>query len=198
MELYHKELDRGHYRVTKEDLGFLHTKQDHSKIIYNISQVRHGKEPLPGDGIYWVWEKIKPQDKIAVYTADCLPLIFEGEKGGAIIHAGWRGIQQGIHTLEVLGGLQMKTLVIGPSIQAQNFEVTEEFYSHFPNSSHFSEKEGKHFFDLQAQVKEDIKKFYGDINIIDSELCTFDNNQYNSYRRDNTKDRNYNYYELKE
>ncbi len=196
MELYHNNLERGHYRVTKEDLGYLHTKQDHSNIIYSLSQVRHAKNPLPGDGIYWHWEDVKPQYKIAVYTADCLPIIFEGEKGGAIIHAGWRGIHKGIHTLEILGGLKMKRAVIGPSIQVSSFEVTEEFQENFPDSPNFVEKDKKLYFNLQAQAKQDMKKFFGSINIIDSELCTFENNQYNSYRRDNTQNRNYNYYQL--
>src|SRR5690606_15589365 len=119
-------------------------------------------------------------------------------KGGALLHAGWRGLQSKIHIDPIIQSLRPHTALIGPSIQGEHFEVTEEFFQHFPNSSHFFEKNKKTFFNLQAQAKDDLLSVFPDLEIVDKGLCTFQNIQYNSHRRDKSKKRNYNIYQLKE
>jgi YfiH family protein len=65
---------------------------------------------------------------LAVLTADCLPVLFASEDGGAIgvAHAGWRGLAAGVleRTLQRLGCAPGGVLAwIGPGIGAASYEV---------------------------------------------------------------------------
>jgi copper oxidase (laccase) domain-containing protein len=69
---------------------------------------------------------------LAIMTADCAPVVLVGERGFAVVHAGWRGLVAGIveraaHKLRRLGaGLPVASLV-GPCInpEAYEFSATE-------------------------------------------------------------------------
>lgn len=71
----------------------------------------------------------QPGTVCAVLTADCLPVLFCGDRGAVIAaaHAGWRGLQAGVlaETLAAMGCSQV-TAWLGPAIGAKNFEVGEE------------------------------------------------------------------------
>lgn len=77
---------------------------------------------------------------IGISTADCVPLLLfdPNKQATAAIHAGWRGLSNGIIQQTVLQlreefNSQAKDIkvVIGPSISLQAFEVGEEVYQHF-------------------------------------------------------------------
>ncbi|MCB9090972.1 MAG: polyphenol oxidase family protein [Halobacteriovoraceae bacterium] len=196
--LYKKSLDHGDYSVTKEksDL-FLHTKQVHGNKIVTVDEIKNSKELLEADGILATWDTLKAEDLLCVFTADCLPVVIEGSQGVAILHAGWRGVHKKIHLNSLIDKIHPQKVVIGPSIQCSSFQVTEEFTENFPNSKFFSKENGKLYFNLQAQVKEDLENKYHPSVIYDDGLCTFKNNEYNSYRRDKKINRNYNIYQIR-
>ncbi len=71
--------------------------------------------------------------RIAVVTADCVPILLAGESGSAVaaVHAGWRGIARGVIGAGV-SALRMRvarperiTAVIGPHIGPCCYEVDE-------------------------------------------------------------------------
>ena len=67
----------------------------------------------------------------AVLTADCLPLLISAKDGSlvAAIHAGWRGLADGIiaATLTALAVTPSDLMVyLGPAISAQHFEVSPQ------------------------------------------------------------------------
>ena len=74
----------------------------------------------------------------AVMTADCLPLLVCSSDGAKIaaIHAGWRGLLNGIID-NTLSALQTTDLLIwlGPAIGPEHFEVGEEVRSLFLSKS---------------------------------------------------------------
>jgi YfiH family protein len=71
--------------------------------------------------------------RIAVVTADCLPILLAGDRGRAVaaIHAGWRGLAAGVigagltALRERLGGSERVTAVIGPHIGKCCYEVDQ-------------------------------------------------------------------------
>jgi polyphenol oxidase len=84
-----------------------------------------GRRGVPGDGL-WTDEPGVPMLKV---TADCLPIALarvNGDPGLALLHAGWRGLSEGVLDAGVaaLGG--PIAAVIGPGIGACCYEVGPE------------------------------------------------------------------------
>lgn len=66
---------------------------------------------------------------LSVVTADCVPVVLAGPGGIAAVHAGWRGLVNGViaATLrELPGSLSGWTAWIGPAIGACCYEVDED------------------------------------------------------------------------
>lgn len=66
---------------------------------------------------------------LSVITADCVPVVLAGPGGIAAVHAGWRGLVDGVipATLRALSGpLPEWTAWIGPAIGACCYEVGED------------------------------------------------------------------------
>lgn len=81
-----------------------------------------GRRGIPGDGL-WTDEPGVPMLKV---TADCLPVALarvNGEPGVALLHAGWRGLAEGVLEAGVaaLGG--RIAAVVGPGIGVCCYEV---------------------------------------------------------------------------
>jgi len=184
----------------EEPSNYWQVKQFHSDQIVELDLIKNSKEALPGDGIIWKNSQLERKDQVVVYTADCLPILIEGENGGALLHAGWRGIHQKIYLKDEIKQLKPLKVVIGPSIYVDSFEVTNEFLDYFPGSKNFvtRDEEQKLFFDLQNEVKLNLLHFFPKIDFQESFICTFENIQYNSFRRTNSTKRNYNSYQLRE
>jgi len=69
-----------------------------------------------------------PGIALCVLTADCLPVFVSSRRGDeiAIIHAGWRGLRDGIieNTLAAMNGKPKDLLIwLGPAIQSSRYEV---------------------------------------------------------------------------
>ena len=121
-----------------------------------------------------------------------MPIAYIGKNQSALVHAGWMGVHQKIHLTESLKRLEPTDIYIGPCIHRESFEVTQEFRDHFPNSPYFTKVDGKLNFDLVQHALSELKEFFPAANITQSGICTFKNNQYNSYRRNKTTIRNWN------
>lgn len=103
---------------------------------------------------------------LAVYTADCVPILFSAVTQKPVIgvaHAGWKGALSGVieNTLlkmEELGAERKNiSACIGPCIGQYSYEVSEEFYRNFLDvdalSMHNFKKSirsGHYLFDLQG------------------------------------------------
>ena len=91
------------------------------------------KEAVPkADAAYTVQKNVV----CAVMTADCLPLLITNTEGTCVaaIHAGWRGMADGIleNTIKKLPVKPESLLVwLGPAIGAEVYEVGEEVYHAF-------------------------------------------------------------------
>jgi len=137
-----------------------------------------------------------PNLPLMIRTADCLPIVLCNTMGTEIaaIHAGWRGLCQGVieSTLEKMHSRPEQMLAwIGPGICQRCFEVGAEvrnefiayladsepaFYPH-PNLSQ------KWFANL-PEIASNVLKKLGVCNIYHSKKCTFEQEDiFFSYRR---------------
>jgi hypothetical protein len=127
----------------------------------------------------------------AVMTADCLPIILfdKGMTKVAAIHAGWKGLANGVleSTLKQFVGLDI-VVWFGPCITQPYFEVGQDVYDKFTknnetNKTAFIEKQNnKYLFDMK-KVATNILNKNRCIDIVDSKLCTYSDDRFYSYRK---------------
>ena len=130
---------------------------------------------------------------LCVLSADCLPLVLWHKSGFiANLHSGRLGTFSNI-LREAVFLLQEKqipakelNLFIAPSICAKNYELGGEVLDYAKR--HFKDFLYENKLDLKAIVKDQAQKL-GIENIIDSGICTFDDERFFSYRRDKDKKR---------
>jgi copper oxidase (laccase) domain-containing protein len=125
---------------------------------------------------------------MAIRTADCVPIILIGDKGAAILHAGWKGVKEKIVQHPLLSKIEIHTIFLGPHISVNHYEVQNDFIEHFPNQSFYQKKDQKCYFSMSKALQTQMPS----INIQASSICTFKNTDFNSFRRDKTVKRNYN------
>lgn len=130
------------------------------------------------------------ENSFALKTADCLPVLVEGEHGWALAHLGWRGLAQKMIQQEQVAQIKPTHLWIGPHICGKNYEVQEEFTKNFPQSHNFFKKEGKLFFDLEKELLDQCSLF-GSLETKLSSDCTFESSQWRSFRREQNELRNW-------
>lgn len=98
-------------------------RQEHSATVH---RARPGSRGEPGDGL-WTDEEGLPMLALA---ADCVTIAIartDGNRPGlAILHAGWRGLLEGVvaRAVSALGG--RSTAVVGPAIGPCCYDVRED------------------------------------------------------------------------
>jgi YfiH family protein len=108
--------------------GLAFNRQVHSPAVHRAHAGARGE---PGDGL---WSD-QPGLPMLAMSADCLPIAIartEGEPALAVLHAGWRGLAEGVVAagVEELGP-GAKAAVVGPAIGPCCYEVGEEVASLF-------------------------------------------------------------------
>lgn len=186
---YLENLNRGRFETwtEKPEVDFHHVTQVHGVDIVSLETL-----PTEADGIMASWEDFN--QPLSIKTADCFPILIEGEKGVIHLHAGWRGLASGILERPEISMIHPQRVLIGPSIHSCCFEVSRDFKDNFQDSSHFSEREGKLFFDLQMEAKSRLRKIFSHLLIDIAPMCTCCDERFHSYRRDKTTQRNWNLY----
>lgn len=129
---------------------------------------------------------------MAIKTADCLPIFFIGQQQSAVIHAGWRGLAQGIISEQKIQALAPHTVLIGPCIHARDYEVGSDFAKNFPNSDSLKNIQGRICFDLIEEAAKQINDCYNISSDTSLAENTFEHPQLNSWRENKTEKRNYN------
>ena len=133
----------------------------------------------------------KQQTACVVMTADCLPLLLTNVAGDqvAAIHAGWRGMANGIIEKAVALFDCPPTEVLawaGPCIGPRNFEIGDEVKVQLggPESAYKNIKNNKLLANLYVLCGARLSAL-GVLNYSHSEACTYsDDQRFFSYRRD--------------
>ncbi|OFZ25754.1 MAG: hypothetical protein A2381_03285 [Bdellovibrionales bacterium RIFOXYB1_FULL_37_110] len=160
--------------------------QIHSNLIISPSEV-----DKKADG-FLVYDFEQINDPLCILTADCLPIFILGKKGFVFLHAGWKGLANGILFQKQISQIIPHTLYIGPCIYPCCYEVATDFIKNFNQHGTTIQKNHQTFFDLITTAKNQITSIHPDINFIHSNICTCCNQNFHSYRRNKTSKRNYN------
>ena len=106
-------------------------RQVHSSTVVRVEAPRDEPEACVGAADGLITSEIGVG--LAVWTADCVPVILVAPGAVAAVHAGWRGCADGIAAVAVsrltaLDGRPPETLTayLGPAISARHYEVGPE------------------------------------------------------------------------
>ena len=117
-------------------------KQVHSSIVSTPDQRRHiHQQDIVADAIV----SSKPNEVLAIMTADCLPVLFCASDGSVVgaAHAGWRGLCSGVlentvnEMLALSPHLKSQDILayMGPAIGPSSYEVGDDVFQAFQESS---------------------------------------------------------------
>lgn len=125
---------------------------------------------------------------LTVATADCIPVVIDGEGFAAVVHAGWRGLAAGVVT-ETIAALRRRRLVprraaMGPCIGACCYEVGDEVRARFAGFL-ATTTWGSPSLDLRAAARAQLDG----LEVWGSERCTLTDPELVSYRRNRTRSR---------
>jgi copper oxidase (laccase) domain-containing protein len=188
-KLFEFELQNGVFEVynNKPEFSIKHVHQVHGA---NIVEVPTANNNIKADGIIQFDTKFK----MCIITADCLPVLIEGELGTCFIHAGWKGLRDNILTQKNVLKIKPTHAFIGPHINADHYEVGKEFFDYFPNTTAIKTKDGKHYFALGEEAQVQLEKAFPNIKVTNSNIDTFSEPSLFSYRENGTSQRNWNVY----
>ncbi len=125
---------------------------------------------------------------VAVFTADCIGVVVEGDGAVGVAHAGWRGARAGVVDRLVDGftsvGVEPRTATLGPHIRSCCFEVGPEVAGEF--GDHVGETTwGTPSVDLAGYLT---SRLVG-LDVADFGVCTMCGEDGFSHRRDATPSR---------
>lgn len=137
---------------------------------------------------------------ITVKSADCIPIILYDVNYNiiSVIHSGWKSTQKNIlqKTINIINkkfNIKEKylNLIIGPGICSKHYEVDEtvikQFQKEYKNYNEFVvvKNNNKYELDLKKCIKlVAIESGILNNNIHDINICTYENENFFSYRRD--------------
>jgi polyphenol oxidase len=125
---------------------------------------------------------------LAVFTADCFPVVLVGPDAVGVAHAGWRGAAAGVverlRTDMTDAGVAPERACVGPGIGPCCFEVGPEVRSAFP-THHATTTWGTPSVDLRGAIVEAL----AGLDVWQSGQCTRCGSGFFSHRRDRTSAR---------
>jgi YfiH family protein len=165
--------------------------QVHGTRVTRVERLRsRGGQPLPdpADGHATALSKVG----VAVLAADCVPVVLCGDGAVAAVHAGWRGLADGVldEGVEALRELLVRDspllAVVGPCAGACCYEVGGEVLRRFAPELGLQEPfppERRQRIDLRAIVRGRLIAA-GVEQVADLDLCTICDERLFSYRRE--------------
>ena len=124
---------------------------------------------------------------LVVLVADCLPILLTSSSVVGAVHAGRKGVLNGIISKSVLamrelGATELKA-TIGPAICEECYEVDTEMYADAITQKPKLATTGlRHCLDLVNAAKFELEELEVEVSAL--KICTAHNENYFSYRRD--------------
>lgn len=178
------------FRVKSAVIGVKYWRQEEDCLtldqIHSNVAIRVDEKPLTqrkGDALV-----TNKAIKIGVKTADCVPIILVGDRDVAAIHAGWRGLKDGIiqNTLKLMEESPGDILAfLGPSAKACCYQVDLSFKDFFKA---ITLRNARFYMDTQKEALIQLKRL-GVKRFFVWSSCSVCNPSLPSHRRDQTKER---------
>jgi YfiH family protein len=159
-----------------------YTRQVHGSRVVRVSVALDGS-PIQADGQATASTAVAP----SVLVADCLPVAVAGHGAVAMLHAGWRGLAEGVlaegvRALRELGGTGPLRAAIGPGAGPCCYEVGSEVHAVF--AEEFSHARHGRNLDLKAIARLELESA-GVETVRDLGICTICSAElFYSHRRD--------------
>ena len=165
------------------DIAFMN--QSHSNTVVEVSDA---SEVIDADALVTTSKGLG----IAVIAADCLPILLSSSQAVAAVHAGRVGVGNGIidRTVALMQSLGARGIsaTVGPSICADCYEVSPQMYQEFVlENPEASTSAQKHALDLKRSARAQLENL--GVVTRDVDICTLENHDYFSFRRDRTPER---------
>lgn len=133
---------------------------------------------------------------LSVLVADCIPVLLWDEESSCIaaVHAGRKGLVNGIvnRTIEVMRelGAAKITAEFGPSICGKCYEVGQDVFDEVVGA-HPHARSAQTLFDFALDLPAGLAQVLTglDVTVHRSSICTFESQNYFSYRRDGSTGR---------
>ncbi len=164
--------------------------QQHTTVVVNNPPEQCSQTAIIADGSFTQL----PNTVCCVMTADCLPILLTDKQGTqvAAVHAGWRGLCDGIieNAVAKFSGNPEDILAwFGPAIGPLAFEVGEDvlnqFCHHYPSDKDCFKPHGDRFLANIYQLATNRLNRLGIFDISGGELCTYQQQDlFFSYRRE--------------
>lgn len=159
--------------------NFIWLNQTHSNVCVDLDTKSNSVDTVfQADACF----SIKRNQVCAVMTADCLPVLLCDEQGTCVaaVHAGWRGLADGVleNTVSKMPVEAKKIFVwLGPAISQRHFEVGKEIKDTFIDypqafNQNFQASDDKYFADLYHIAKQKMLDM-GVTQIFGGEYCTY-------------------------
>jgi len=164
----------------KSDVNFAEMNQTHSSDV----KIVNNEGVYDCDGI-----ETNTQDlPLVVRVADCMPILMESSNLISAVHAGWRGIKNSIFEKSLKNhNFKSLKISIGPHARECCYEVKEDLKQLFPLST--IELNGRYYLNLKKRIEEFC--IMENIELEVSHQCTICDDNYFSYRRTSTSQRQF-------
>jgi hypothetical protein len=172
-------------RQTHSDLFF-----DARSVEETLSQVSPERKLLrfgEYDAVIAPCSQNLPEERVgyAIATADCVPIVLRGSSGWGLIHAGWRGLANGI--------IGKVARALGESVEAAIFacaggdvyEVGSEVIEAIGSAASYRPgRDGRYLLDTAQTASQQLRDIMPKQAVEISGICTILDSRFHSHRRD--------------
>lgn len=160
--------------------------QSHSDQVVEISRAEF-PDSCQGDAMVFEYPRIRPA-VACMRTADCVPLLVFSPSRVGLIHAGWRGLANGIIAKTLARFEQTDSplqIVIGPCAGRERYQVGAEVVEAIgANAVVISHGASGLILDLAATAARIAAFSAARASILNCAVCTIGDQRFHSHRRD--------------
>lgn len=122
-----------------------------------------------------------------VMSADCVPIALRGRKSWAVIHAGWRGLANGIVSKVAQSMDKPREGVVFAAAGPKLYEVGEEVIKAIGATAVYApcrESPTKFLLDTAETAVKQLRQCGPSMNVMSAAICTIEDSRFHSFRRD--------------
>jgi len=171
----------------------LESEETASCVQTHSNNVKYVDKPGIYKNVDGLVTNLENKIKLVIQTADCVPIFITDlkKKNVGLVHSGWKGTANSIIisaiSVFINAGSDIKdiSVYLGPCIKKCCYEIKDDVSKFFDNK--FIIKKNKmQFLDLESKIFDDVLKIgLSEKKLFKSNICTFENKNFCSFRRDN-------------
>jgi len=171
----------------------LESKKIASCVQTHSNNVKYVDKPGIYRNVDGLVTNLENKIKLVIQTADCVPIFITDlkKKNVGLVHSGWKGTANSIIvsaiSVFINEGSDIKdiSVYLGPCIKKCCYEIKDDVSKFFDNK--FIIKKNKmQFLDLESKIFDDVLRIgLSEKKLFKSNICTFENKNFCSFRRDN-------------